>query len=202
MFSGGKQRGPGSLESPGSPGSLASLTNTLVQVTGLSPLAGPSNAEHTTTQLANDNFQRKVLMKLDLIIEQQQQILNLTRQNMTPGNDTENVLDHPCETLEDLERLEKEMEDRAKKQRMTMYLRSLGGANLNAAVRRMLRRVGNNDLWSTFSYKGRLGKRPFSKLRLCEAMIGACQKLFKIKADAAEDAIGQALKLAPHRKLK
>ena len=57
----------------------------------------------------------KVLMKFDQSIEQQQPILNYQKQNLPSVSESEDIIDRRCESLETLE---KELEDKSKKQKM------------------------------------------------------------------------------------
>ncbi|KAA0712535.1 hypothetical protein E1301_Tti019069 [Triplophysa tibetana] len=51
------------------------------------------------------------------------------------------------------------------------YLRSLGGADEGAAVRKMMRKVASTEVLSAYSLKGRKGKLAFQSLRICNIIV-------------------------------
>ncbi|KAA0721339.1 hypothetical protein E1301_Tti019761 [Triplophysa tibetana] len=114
----------------------------------------------------------------------------------------EDILDGPCQTLEDFAQLDKMLEKGDKRTKMLNYLRSLGGADEGAAVRKMMRKVASTEVLSAYSLKGRKGKLAFQSLRICNIIIKATQKNFKtLKVIDVGDLIG-LVKFAPHRNLK
>lgn len=52
-----------------------------------------------------------------------------------------------------------------------MFLTSLGGHSCGESVRRMMRKLGTNDLWSKYSLKGKKGKKKFEELILNRVII-------------------------------
>lgn len=68
------------------------------------------------------DFQMKVLMKLDKIIEYQEDILKNQRMTMSSNIVTEDILlDWPCESEEELQTLEKEVQDKVKRMKMVSH---------------------------------------------------------------------------------
>jgi len=53
-------------------------------------------------------------------------------------------------------------------------LAAIGGRELSVAVRKMMKKLGANALWSCFSLKGRKGKRALAELRLHRVIISEC----------------------------
>ena len=48
---------------------------------------------------------------------------------------------------------------------------SLGGSNIGDSVRRMLRRIANNDVLGLYCLKGRKNKKNFGELMICNVVI-------------------------------
>ncbi|KAJ8355245.1 hypothetical protein AAFF_G00079860, partial [Aldrovandia affinis] len=92
------------------------------------------------------------------------------------------------------------MEEPIKRQNMIHYLRSLGGGNLGAMVRLLLKRLGQMASLSTYSLRGKKEKRAFGDLNVCQIITKACLLNFKhAKVTDVESLIGRTLKFAPHR---
>jgi hypothetical protein len=53
-------------------------------------------------------------------------------------------------------------------------LAAIGGKELSVAVRKIMKKLGGNALWSCFSLKGRKGKRALGELRLHRVIISEC----------------------------
>ncbi|KAJ8357883.1 hypothetical protein AAFF_G00057430 [Aldrovandia affinis] len=67
-------------------------------------------------------------------------------------------------------------------------------------VRLLLKKVGTNGLLSTYSLRGKKGKRAFGDLNVCQIITKACLLNFKhAKVTDVESLIGATLKFAPHR---
>ncbi|KAA0715975.1 hypothetical protein E1301_Tti016129 [Triplophysa tibetana] len=162
---------------------------------------------HSENDITSDDYRTKVLQKLQELVENQQDILAMQRTilaALAPSNMAdEDILDGPCQTLEDFAQLDKMLENGDKRTKMLNYLRSLGGADEGAAVRKMMCKVASTEVLSAYSLKGRKGKLAFQSLRICNIIIKATQKNFKtLKAIDVEDLIALVLKFAPHRNLK
>ncbi|XP_052396468.1 uncharacterized protein LOC127944516 [Carassius gibelio] len=155
---------------------------------------------------ATKNYRTKVLQKLQELCENQQDILAMQRKILAavavPGvGAEEEVLENgPCQTIEQIKQLDKSFDTPEKRTKMVNYLRSIGGSNPGAAVRKMLRKVATNEVLGAFSLRGKKSKLAFQDLRICSIIIGATQKNFKsLKSVEVEDLISLALKFAPHR---
>ncbi|MGH0173397.1 UNVERIFIED_CONTAM: hypothetical protein FKN15_070819 [Acipenser sinensis] len=120
------------------------------------------------------DFQVRVLMRLDQILENQSEQMSLLQRLVTRQDslhDMEDVLPEPVNTEQQLlalcDRISKEQ---TFSKQLIAYLASLGGANLGASVHRMLRKSGTNGLWSNYSLKGRKGKK-FEDLPISRSVI-------------------------------
>ncbi|XP_057186387.1 uncharacterized protein LOC130552206 isoform X1 [Triplophysa rosa] len=163
----------------------------------------------SSSEAATKNYRTKVLQKLQDIVENQQEILAMQRQLLastavTVSEDGGDLLDNgPCQTVEELQQLDTELAHKDKRTKMMNYLRSLGGLNSGAAVRKMLRKIATNEVLGAYSLKGKKNKQAFQDLQICHLVIGATQKNFKhLRATDVEDEISLVLKYAPHRHLK
>jgi hypothetical protein len=58
-------------------------------------------------------------------------------------------------------------------------LAAIGGKELGVAVRKVMRRLGSNGLWSNFSVKGRKGKRALCELRLYHIILSKSTNSYK-----------------------
>ncbi|XP_056617575.1 uncharacterized protein LOC130432294 isoform X3 [Triplophysa dalaica] len=151
-------------------------------LTNMSPLHQVSdlllNEPQNPTEEATKNYRTKVLQKLQELVENQQDILAMQRTvlaALAPSNMAdEDILDGPCQTLEDFAQLDKMLENGDKRTKMLNYLRSLGGADEGAAVRKMMRKVASTEVLSAYSLKGRKGKLAFQSLRICNIIISVC----------------------------
>ncbi|XP_048059307.1 uncharacterized protein LOC125275974 isoform X2 [Megalobrama amblycephala] len=164
-----------------------------------------------SSEAATKNYRTKVLQKLQDIAETQQDILAMQRSilaavagTVTVTEEGGDILENgPCQTVDELDTLNTELGNKDKRTKLMNYLRSLGGTNSGAAVRKMLRKVASNNVLSAYSLKGKKGKLAFKDLIICDIIIGATQKLFRsLKAADVEDLISMVLKFAPHRHLK
>ncbi|KAA0712500.1 hypothetical protein E1301_Tti021505 [Triplophysa tibetana] len=131
---------------------------------------------HSENDITSDDYRTKVLQKLQELVENQQDILAMQRTilaALAPSNMAdEDILDGPCQTLEDFAQLDKMLENGDKRTKMLNYLRSLGGADEGAAVRKMMRKVASTEVLSAYSLKGRKGKLAFQSLRICNIIHG------------------------------
>lgn len=137
-------------------------------------------------------------MKLGNIIENQQEqlrLLNGTRRSTT-AEDLD-ILPSPSDSAADLKLLCKQSstEENFRKQ-LTSYLRMYGSNKVGKTVRRTIRCIGTNRLWSQFSIKGRK-KLPVKDRPLLRVMTKACSKCHKeAKITECETEIGECLKHA------
>ncbi|XP_067284759.1 uncharacterized protein [Pseudorasbora parva] len=131
-----------------------------------------------SSEEATKNYRTKVLQKLQELCENQQDILTLQRRLLAamtvPGVETEeDILENgPCQTVEELNQFDTSLEKKETRTKMVNYLRSIGGNNPGAAVRKMLRKVATNEVLSAYSLRGKKAKLPFQDLRICSLVIG------------------------------
>ncbi|KAA0721349.1 hypothetical protein E1301_Tti022504 [Triplophysa tibetana] len=132
----------------------------------------------SSSEAATKNYRTKVLQKLQDIVENQQEILAMQRQLLastavTVVEDGGDLLDNgPCQTVEELQLLDSELAHKDKQIKMMNYLRSLGGLNPGAAVRKMLRKIALNEVLGAYSLKGKKNKKAFQDLQICNLVIG------------------------------
>ncbi|XP_076857404.1 uncharacterized protein LOC143511712 [Brachyhypopomus gauderio] len=127
-------------------------------------------------------------------------LLEKSTDQPSTSSDTLDLLNEPCESTEDLEGLCSRLQDPAYRKKMIRYLSLQGGGSLGDAVRRMLRKIGSNSLWTEYSFKGRKGKLSFEGLPINDVIIRACNKCYpEAKCQEIEDMIAVTLKHAPHR---
>ncbi|KAL0993606.1 hypothetical protein UPYG_G00110440 [Umbra pygmaea] len=155
-------------------------------------------------------YRTKVLQKLQEIVENQQDILAMQRQLLAAvavtvtEEDGEFLENGPCQTVDELQILARELESKEKSAKMKNYLRSLGGPNPGATLRQKYYiRLHQMKSWVPTACKRKKGKLPFQHLKICNLIIRAMQKSYKsLKASEIEDLISTVLKFAPHRHLK
>lgn len=119
--------------------------------------------QNITTLLTT--FQTKVLMRLDQLLENQQEMINLLRSAGSLPRDSIDPLPRPCEDVEALTSLCHRLTDEGFKKQMVSILALDGSKTVGKTVRRMLGQLGTNRLWSEYSMKGRR-KASFSELPL------------------------------------
>ncbi|KAJ8002352.1 hypothetical protein DPEC_G00178990 [Dallia pectoralis] len=101
-------------------------------------------------------FQTKVLMTLEKLVENQVEILANQRKLLAGVEDPpEEVIQRSCRTVKELEDLCKGLEDATKRNKMISYLRSVGGRDLGAMVRKVLNKIASNQVLKVYSLKGR-----------------------------------------------
>ncbi|CAG2195975.1 unnamed protein product [Mytilus edulis] len=82
---------------------------------------------------------------------------------------------------------------------MVNLLSTLGGHKVGDTVRKMLRVLGTNGLWSNYSLKGKK-KKNFSELSLCRVVTKSCIKIHRCSVSEVEECIAETLKHAPAQK--
>ncbi|CAL8361284.1 unnamed protein product [Arctogadus glacialis] len=154
-----------------------------------------------------EGMERRIMLKLERMHEDLRngngRVMEAveSRPGRTSEAAEEDMLEGPCQNLADLEDLCKKIADRSFKKKMIRHLSLLGGSNVGDGVRRMLKKIGTNELWKGFSLKGRKGKRPFHSLLIYDVVIRACSRTFpNVDCQKVEEAIAVTLKHAPHRR--
>ncbi|XP_073779029.1 uncharacterized protein [Danio rerio] len=202
---------PGSFRSP-----MYTDTNTLLTMPQNLDPAGTANGNRSQTDvglqnfdlstkgqnsISNNNFQLNVLMKLDKIIEKQEEHSLLFRRLLQTREDstaTENPIPAISQlsdlmTFDDKLRVNEELQ-----RKMGKYLSALGGPNYGETVRRMMRKITSSDVWSHFSLKGRKGKRRLEDLSVYRVLLRAIMKSQPGTTSMdAESQIAETLKHAP-----
>uniref|UniRef100_UPI00359017EE uncharacterized protein isoform X2 n=2 Tax=Myxine glutinosa TaxID=7769 RepID=UPI00359017EE len=176
---------------------------TLASPSGRNTSSIPSRSSIVDESLS-ESFQVRVLMKLDNLLEDQiyqKSLLRMLVTNQDYLNEIEDLLPEPLNSEKQLlalcDRISKEQ---SFKKNMTAYLASFGGASLGASVRRMMRKIGKNELWSKYSLKGRKGKNKFEDLPICRLVISASMKNHpNMKIADVEAEITETLKHAPNK---
>ncbi|XP_076599595.1 uncharacterized protein LOC143328377 isoform X1 [Chaetodon auriga] len=119
--------------------------------------------------------QRKIIALLVEIKEEQQRQWTVLRdlqaqlQGQTGyGEEDEEALDIdlPLRTLEQLDEMERQLEDTGIQKRMVSYLSRMGGATVDDAVRRLMQAVLSFAVGSELNWVGRGQKRSFRNTRL------------------------------------
>lgn len=153
-----------------------------------------SEAELTETRFT------AIMARLNAIQDTLERLENRTR-SREPQEDIEDVLLGPVSNVAELAELCKKVADKEFKIKLTQYLSALGGHNLGDAVRRIFQKLGTNNVWSSYSLKGRKGKQAFTELPLYRIVIRVCLKSFaNSKESEVDNEISEALKHAPKRK--
>ncbi|XP_039538197.1 uncharacterized protein LOC120486323 isoform X3 [Pimephales promelas] len=149
-----------------------------------------------------ENLERRIILKLDAIEENITSAFRMQnmRQPSTSVSDLTEVLEEPCETVEELEELCEKLKDADLRKKMIRYLCLQSGGTLGDGIRRMLKKIGDNSLWTHYSYKGRKGKLKFQQLLINDVIIRACSKAYPHqKSQSVEEMIAVTLKHAPDR---
>ncbi|CAL8382698.1 unnamed protein product [Gadus morhua 'NCC'] len=143
-----------------------------------------------------EGMERRIMLKLERMHEDLRngngRVMEAveSRPGRTSEAAEEDMLEGPCQNLADLEDLCKKIAALLKRK-----------CNVGDGVRRMLKKIGTNELWKGFSLKGRKGKRPFHSLLIYDVVIRACSRTFpNVDCQKVEEAIAVTLKHAPHRR--
>ncbi|XP_042358630.1 uncharacterized protein si:dkey-187a12.4 isoform X2 [Plectropomus leopardus] len=141
-----------------------------------------SACSSTSTETA---AQRKIIALLVEIKEEQQRqwvVLRdlqaqLQSQTSYEEEDVDALdLDLPLMTLEQLEEMERQLDDEGVQKRMVSYLSRMGGATVDDAVRRLMRAVISFAVGAEFNWVGRGQKRSFGKTRLQGVLFRALKR--------------------------
>ncbi|CAB3976771.1 transposase domain-containing [Paramuricea clavata] len=154
---------------------------------------------------STQNYRTNVIVKLDTIIENQNEILVYLRQQSSKTQAAydvvlEDVLPRPMDTLGEIQKLCLKLEQSKFKNTLVSYLAAQCGHSLGDTVRRIMAKLGTNKLWSLYSFKGRKGKLAFKGLNLCNVIIKSCVKCHeKATEPNIEEQISETLKHAPNK---
>nr|XP_055036501.1 uncharacterized protein LOC129423983 isoform X2 [Misgurnus anguillicaudatus] len=161
----------------------------------------PSSAGQTnlcSTELKK--LERAMFVRLDKLEQKMSAIETLLRTVVQTSDTSCEFLVNPCQSSQELDDLCLKLQDNDFRKKTVHYLSLLGGKTPGDAIRRVLRTIGTNSLWSKYSMRGRKGEKKFGELNICSVIIQACQKIHpKVPAKVLEDCIADTLKYAPHR---
>ncbi|XP_072020152.1 uncharacterized protein [Amphiura filiformis] len=114
---------------------------------------------------SESSFQVSVLLKLQKLEEAQDEQLTLLRTliNRQPERGEaheaeEDPLEKPLQTVEEFKDVSERLETQLFRKKMIRHLSLVGGHDLNETIRRVMRKLGTNNLWSSYSVLGRKGK--------------------------------------------
>ncbi|XP_070697724.1 uncharacterized protein [Pempheris klunzingeri] len=166
----------------------------------------PPTAPSTETAV-----QRKIIALLVEIKEEQRRQWAVLRdlqarlQGQT-GSEEEDVealdMDLPLRTLEQLDEMERQLEDAGTQKRMVSYLSRMGGATVDDAVRRLMQAVLSFAVGSELNWVGRGQKRSFRNTRLQGVLFRALKRT-PVGKEATHhqyaDVVKKWLRFAPFR---
>ncbi|XP_056457472.1 uncharacterized protein LOC130391392 isoform X4 [Gadus chalcogrammus] len=101
-----------------------------------------------------------LLRRLETVEQNQREALLLLRANRhgDPGEASVELLQ--AQTQAELQELEEHLKNRDFTKKMISHLSLVGGSNPGECVRRVLRSVASNFVWSSYSLRGKKGKMP------------------------------------------
>nr|XP_054759088.1 uncharacterized protein LOC129265124 [Lytechinus pictus] len=155
---------------------------------------------------SDNNFQQQVLQKLQKLEEVQAQILDRLADlaKSSPASwvgpaDMQEPLSEPLKSIQEFDMLETKLAESEFKKRMINYLSLVGGVNIAQTSRRMMKKLGSNNLWSNFNVFGRKGKRGLKSTRFYPVIVRACVKTHQgVKETDIEEVLGDFLKRTPY----
>ncbi|XP_060786596.1 uncharacterized protein LOC132892239 [Neoarius graeffei] len=156
----------------------------------------------------SDNYQRKVLKRLDEIVQNQKLQMKLLKQILAEGSAAgpdveviEDMLEDPLTSTEELDRFCEKLANPALRKKLVTLLSAVGGHDVGDTIRRMMKKLGTFQLWSQFNMKGRKKKRSFEALPLNRVIYKACRKIHPTCKDHnIELQVAETLKHAPSKR--
>ncbi|XP_030210797.1 uncharacterized protein LOC115542615 [Gadus morhua] len=120
----------------------------------------PSSIETSLPISTSDATLEVLLRKLETVEQNQREALILLRANRRgdPGEASVELLQ--AQTQADLQDLKERLKNRDFTKKMISHLSLVGGSNPGECVRRVLRSVASNFVWSSYSLRGKKGKMP------------------------------------------
>ncbi|XP_056596715.1 uncharacterized protein LOC130415192 [Triplophysa dalaica] len=110
----------------------------------------------------------------------------------TQSKDMKSNLDLPLRSIEDVQRLERELKVATTRKKYVNYLSGLAAFGLKDVIKSMMQHVLTNDLVKEFNWTGKGDKKPFSNLVLADVIKDAAFK-HKISRGDCEAAIKKYL---------
>ncbi|XP_063442107.1 uncharacterized protein LOC134722417 [Mytilus trossulus] len=156
----------------------------------------------------NESFEKKVLIALARLQRQGEEnsaILKQLRAGQSnavnvDAADLDSLLTEVMKSKDDMDSISAQLQDANKKNQMTHALSILGGNTVGDTVRKMMRRLGNNALWSLYSLKGKKEKEAFQTTALYRVVVKASLRVhLKSTETDVNDSIIDFLKHAPHQ---
>ncbi|XP_073729743.1 uncharacterized protein [Misgurnus anguillicaudatus] len=145
-------------------------------------------------------YVRAIFMRLDKIEESLAAIQSILSKDMICNEREIEEFTRPLQSSRQLEEASDKLKDTAYRKKVVDYLALLGGKTPGDSVRRMMRKIGTNALWATYSLKGRRGKKKFQDLIMHSVIIQACHKIHPTTLQTTvEGCIADTLRYAPHR---
>ncbi|XP_072041503.1 uncharacterized protein [Amphiura filiformis] len=127
-----------------------------------SPMVNPERRN------AENSVPLRILLKLNQIEENQLEIKQMLKKIHTTGTSTSctsgdvDEMENPADSIEELMQMDAKLRNDDQFKKTTMkYLTMVGGGDTGETVRRMMRKVGTNNVWSQYNMVGRGGKRSF-----------------------------------------
>ncbi|KAK0133111.1 hypothetical protein N1851_031515 [Merluccius polli] len=152
--------------------------------------------------MSSEDTLQVILRRLDTLEENQRQAIQLLRRN------GERSIEAPVElevaqTTTDLEDLEERLKVSDFRKKVVSHLRLVGGSNPGDCVRRVMRTIAANLVWSSFSLRGKKGKLPLLGTAVCTTIKQAVMKWKPgLGEKVVEVLIAETLKHAPSAHLK
>nr|XP_054760388.1 uncharacterized protein LOC129266559 [Lytechinus pictus] len=170
-------------------------------------IRGPNRNPDLTHLVYRKVFkQQQVLQKLQKFEEVQAQIVdrlaNLAKSSPTSWvgpADLQEPLTEPIKSIQEFDMLETKLAESDFEKRMINYLSLIGGVNIAQTSRRIMKKLGSNNLWSDFNLFGLKGKRGLKSTRFYPVIVRACVKTHQgVKETDIEEVLGDFLKRTPY----
>ncbi|XP_029571950.1 uncharacterized protein LOC115163879 [Salmo trutta] len=122
----------------------------------------------------------RIMVKLEMICTEFKTVLNQVMEAIEARQPKESeslgqleMLQNPAETNEELKDICETLKDSHYRKKMIRYLTLCCGLDLGSGIRRMMRKIGTEELWTGYSLKG---KRAFNELSIYDAVTRASLK--------------------------
>ncbi|VDI63125.1 Hypothetical predicted protein [Mytilus galloprovincialis] len=115
--------------------------------------------------------------------------------------DLDDLIPSPVKTVDELAELTARfLEDRDFPKKLVRVLGALGGSNIGDTLRRIMRRIGSNSLWSLFSLKGKNKKTSLKAEPIYKIITKSCIAVHSNgKESDIDEALSDFLRHAPHQ---
>ncbi|XP_046862855.1 uncharacterized protein LOC124456454 [Xenia sp. Carnegie-2017] len=151
-----------------------------------------------------NGFQRSVLTKLEALIDKQEEAFSIlgallsAKKGVDEHEILEDIVPNALDSVEELEEQSSSLDEKKSKRKLLQFLVALCANTCTNSVRRIMTKLGTNNLWSQYSLKGRKSKRPFQHIALCKVITKACLRAHKGCSEAnVEEQIAKFLKYDP-----